>query len=226
MYSSGGTEFVLLPCLQRCQSLASGRWCSTTLSRGAGVHALAPVRMLVLFSRSAMLVFLHEGPAEERDEDHRQPRGHLGETPSDVTERNGKVVLLEQTVEGVEGTLVRSNLVNLVVNNKLLEGLGSGRGAVQGLVAVLRNGRRLVSQRLGDAELDQRRRANGPRVAEDVLLLAVEEAELGRRGRSGDDRDGCLLSLAMKLDETYHEYIRSMPFQQAHRNRNMCCCRQ
>lgn len=108
------------------------------------------------------LTFLHEGPAEERDKDHRQPRGHLGEAPGNVCEWDGKVVLLEQTIEGVERTLVRGDLVNLVVNNKLLEGLGGSRGAVQGLVAVLRNRRRLVGQRLGNAELDQRWRADRP----------------------------------------------------------------
>jgi hypothetical protein len=92
----------------------------------------------------------------------------------------------------VEDTLVRKNVVNLVINDKLLECLGGGRGAVQLLEANLRNGCRLVGQRLGNAKLDQRWRANRPRVAEDVLPLAIDEAKLGRRGLSGDDGDGCL----------------------------------
>lgn len=179
MYSSGSIPFVLLLCSQSCCSLTSSRRCSTTLGGGARVHALAPDLVLALFLRCHELLFLHEGPAEEGDEDHGQPGGHLGEGPGDVSVRNGEAVLLQDTVEGVEGTLVRGNLVNFVLKYQLLEGLGGGRGAVQGLVAVLGNGRGLVSQRLGEVELDQRRRAETPRVAEDVLLLAVEEAKLG-----------------------------------------------
>jgi hypothetical protein len=127
-----------------------------------------------------MRAFLHECPAEERDKDHRQPRRHLGEAPGSVSERNGQAILLQQAVEGVEDTLVRRNGIELVVDNELLEGLGGGGGAVQRLVAELRDGRRLVGQRLGNAELEQRGRANRPRVAEDVLLFAVDKGELGR----------------------------------------------
>lgn len=111
------------------------------------------------------IVALHESPAEERDKNHGQPGRHLRKSPGSVSEGNGKAVLLKQAVEGVERALIRSNIVDLVVDNKLLEGLGGGRGSVQGLVAELRYGRRLVGQRLGDGELDQRRRAKGPRVA-------------------------------------------------------------
>lgn len=161
------------------------------------------------------MVVLHEGPAEERDEDHGQPRGHLGEGPCNVSVRNGEAVLLKGTVEGVEGTLVRCDLVNLVLQDKLLEGLGRGRGAVQGLVAVLGNRRRLVSQRLGNVELDQRRCADAPRVAEDVLLLAVDVAKLGRRGRRGNDSGRRLVSsacVAMALvTSTYVPRLLSRP---------------
>lgn len=125
----------------------------------------------------------------------------------------------------MERTLVRRDGIDLLVNNKLLEGLGGGRGAVQGLVAELRNGRRLVGQRLGDTELDQRGRAKGPRITEDVLLLAVEEAKLGRGGLGGDDRNGGLLLSVLRSGKFYHAYVRSTPSRQAHRNRSMCCCR-
>ena len=137
-------------------------------------------------------LYLHEGPAEERDEDHGQPGRHLGESPGNVGVGDGEAVLLESAVEGVEDTLIREDLVKLVVKDKLLECLGGGGGAVQLLEADLRDGRRLVGQRLGNAQLDQRWRANRPRVAEDVLPLAIDEAKLGRRGHSGDDGGGCL----------------------------------
>ena len=141
--------------------------------------------------------FLHESPAEERDKNHRQPGGHLRESPSSIAKRNSKTVLLEETVEGVEDALVRRNGVNLFVNNKFLERLGGSRGAVQGLVAELRDGCRLISQWLGDAELDQRRCADRPRVAENVLLFAIDKAKLGRGGLRGNDRYGGLILSAI-----------------------------
>lgn len=57
----------------------------------------------------------------------------------------------------MEGTLVWGDLLNLVVNDELLEGLGGGAGAVQGLVANYGDGRRLVSHGLGDLEVVERR---------------------------------------------------------------------
>lgn len=87
---------------------------------------------------------------------------------------------MKLAVEWVEETLIGCNLLDLIVENQCLEGLSRGAGAVQGLVSDDWDRRRLVSQRLGDGEIIQRRRANGPRVAEDVILLAVKISELRR----------------------------------------------
>jgi hypothetical protein len=80
----------------------------------------------------------------------------------------------------VEDSLVGCDLLNLVVDNQVLERLGGGAGAVQGLVPDGWDGRRLVSEGLGDGEVVQRRRADRPRVAENVLRLAVKVGKLGR----------------------------------------------
>jgi hypothetical protein len=80
----------------------------------------------------------------------------------------------------VEDTLIRLDLLDLVIENQVLDGLRGGRGAVKGLVAHSRNRRGLVSQRLRDLEIVERRRADGPRIAKDVVNLAVEVGELGR----------------------------------------------
>jgi hypothetical protein len=80
----------------------------------------------------------------------------------------------------VEKALVRHDLGDLVVDNQRLVGLRRGGGAVQGLIADGGDRRRLVSQRLGDREVVQRRRADRPRVAENVLALTVQVGELGR----------------------------------------------
>lgn len=185
---------------QKYLNLASSRWSRRALLSGSSrVHALAPVHLSVSFLMSIKMGDLHEGPAEKGNSDHRQPGRHLREAPSSVSVGNGQTVLLQRAIEGVEKTLVRSNLVNLVINKKFLESLGGGRGAVQRLVADLGNRRRLVSQRLGNAELDQRWRADRPRVAENVLPLTVDEAKFGRRRLGGDDRGGCLELLATRL---------------------------
>lgn len=123
---------------------------------------------------------LHERPAEERDQDHWQPRWHLGEAPGDIGVRNSQVELLKLAVERVEEALVGRNLLDLVVDNQRLQSLSRGAGAVQGLISDDWDRRRLVSQRLGDGKVVERRRANRPRVAENVLGFAVKVSELGR----------------------------------------------
>ena len=94
----------------------------------------------------------------------------------------------------MENALVGSDLLNLIVDNQLLQSLRGGAGAVQGLVSHNRDRRRLVSQGLGDGEVVDRRRADGPRVAEDVFLLAVEVGEFGRVRLGRQDGKRCLVS--------------------------------
>lgn len=53
----------------------------------------------------------HEGTAEETDTNHEQPAGDSAETPDDVAKGNVELVLGEQTVNGVEDTLVRRDLL-------------------------------------------------------------------------------------------------------------------
>jgi hypothetical protein len=96
----------------------------------------------------------------------------------------------------MEDALIRLNLLDLVVDDKLLERLGGSGGLVQRPVANGGDGRRLVSHGLGDLEVVQRRRADGPRVAEDVLRFAVEVGELGRIWPCGEDGQRCLIMLA------------------------------
>lgn len=108
------------------------------------------------------MVYLHERSGQEGDDNHRHPRGHLGESPCNICVGKSQVVLLERTVEGMEDSLVWLNLLNLVVDDELLDGLGGGRRAVQGLVADSGNWRRLVGKRLGDLEVVDRGRADGP----------------------------------------------------------------
>lgn len=94
----------------------------------------------------------------------------------------------------MEDALVGSDLLDLVVDNQLLQCLRGSAGAVQGLISHNRDRRRLISQRLGDGEVVDRRRADGPRVAENVLLLAIEVGKLGRVRLGRQDGKRCLIS--------------------------------
>jgi hypothetical protein len=136
----------------------------------------------------------HKRPADERDQDHRQPGRHLGKSPEDPRDRDSQVVLLKRSVEGVEDALVRRRVLELTVNNELLDGLGGGRCAVQGEEA--RSGGRsgLVGQRLGDGKVVDGWRADGPRVAENWFIIAVENGELGSVGLRGKEGKGSLVA--------------------------------
>lgn len=75
---------------------------------------------------------------------------------------------------------VRSNLLVLSIHEQLLEGLGSGRGAVQWQEANGGSRGGLVSQRLGNLEVIEGWRADRPRVAEKLLLITVDDGKVGR----------------------------------------------
>jgi hypothetical protein len=162
-------------------------------------HTLVPGITLACYLGSQLWHDSHERPAEERDDNHGHPRRHLGEAPCSISVGDGQAVLLERTVEGVKDALIRFNLLDLVVDDKLLERLGGGSRLVQRLVANGGDGRRLVSHGLGDLEVVQRRRADGPRVAEDVLGFAVEVGELGRIWLRSEDRERCLFVLSIDI---------------------------
>lgn len=84
--------------------------------------------------------------------------------------------------------LVRGSLLVLSVHEELLKGLGGSGSAVQGQETNGGRGSRLVGQGLGNLEVVERRRTDGPRVAEKLLLIAVDDGELGRVGLSGQER--------------------------------------
>jgi hypothetical protein len=74
--------------------------------------------------------------------------------------------------------LVWSHFFIFFIDNELFEGLGGSRGAVQVNVTSSWRWRGLVCQRLRYIEVVNRRRTDGPRVAQDGLLITVENREL------------------------------------------------
>lgn len=160
------------------------------------LHAAAPEYALEAVTVDSDRAYLHDGPAEEGDDDHGEPRGHLGEAPQNVGDRDGELVLGEEAVEWVPVALIRGGLLVLAVNDKLLEGLGGGGGAVQGDIADSGRGSRLVGKGLGDLEVVQRWRADRPRVAKDGFLVAVDGSKLGGVRLGGEDGQGSLRGLA------------------------------
>lgn len=84
----------------------------------------------------------------------------------------------------MESALISFRLLNFLVEDKGLEGLGGGRCAVQRRIADGGRGSGLIGQWLRDLEIVQRWRTNGPRIAENGLVIAVKDGELGRVGLS------------------------------------------
>ena len=125
----------------------------------------------------------------------------------------------------MEGTLVWGDLLNLVVNDELLEGLGGGAGAVQGLVANDGDGRRLVSHRLGDLEVVERWCADRPCVAEERLGFAIKVRKLGRIRLRGHDGERSLVDVSVGHLYVRMLYVHSMPWLRCHTGQSRWCCR-
>ena len=123
---------------------------------------------------------LHDVPADKADTDHESPARDLGEAPNSVTDGDVQAVLGERAVEGVEDALVG---LGLLVRLLKVDGgdLGGGDcGAVDVDGADGRGGRALVEKRLGKLQVEDTGRADGPGVAEDTVLVAVQVCEVGR----------------------------------------------
>lgn len=80
----------------------------------------------------------------------------------------------------MEETLIRHDLFKVVVQYQLLESVHSGGSAVQRLVTDCSGRGGLIGQGLWDLEVVQRWGTDGPRVAEERLSIAINDAELGR----------------------------------------------
>lgn len=126
---------------------------------------------------------LHKGPADEGDDDHRHPRGHLRETIRHVAVGQCKVISLHCAVERVEMAPVRLNLEDLVANNELLDCLARRRRAVQRRVA--RDGS--LAGRLHLEEV-QRRGVDRPRIRQNGLLFGIQVYKFRRIWHCGNVR--------------------------------------
>lgn len=73
-----------------------------------------------------MVFCLHERPAEEGNQDHRQPRRHLVETPQNVANGHSQTILLQSASERMPVSLIRLRLLVLLVDDKLLQSLAVG----------------------------------------------------------------------------------------------------
>lgn len=121
---------------------------------------------------------LHEGPAEHGDGNHGQPARHLGETPDNVGDGDGKAVLLERAIEGVENALVRLGVLVSLLDVNLGDVGSGGVDPVQVDEADSRSGLGLIGKRSRDKHVKDRGRTSGPTVAEDGLSLAVDLTEV------------------------------------------------
>lgn len=170
---------------------------------------------------------LHERSAEQRDEDHRHPGRHLRESPQNVSQRNSKTKLGDLAVEWMPEALIRLSLLIFLINDKLLESIGGSRGAVQLDVANSGSGRRLISQRLGNAEVVDRRRADRPGVAKNRLIITVHNSEFWRVGLRRVEGRKLLARVSTGIFDMKYtvkrecNYLRSTPWWRCRRIHNM-----
>lgn len=129
----------------------------------------------------------------------------------------------------MEDALIWLYILNLVINDERLEGLGRGRGAIQRPVTDGRDRCGLIRQGLGDLKVVERGRANRPRVAENALGFTVQIGEFGRIWFCGEDRERGLDGwgqLYASVNTESSMYLRSTPWLRCHRSQNTSRCRQ
>jgi len=123
----------------------------------------------------------HEGPAQNTDEDHRKPAGHLSEGPVGVSERNGSRAAGDEAIKGVEWASIGLGLLVLrlcVYGNDIG---GSDRSAVQANVAdrcILLDG--------WNQEVIDGWRSSSPNITKDRLCFAVQDGKLRAGGDCGE----------------------------------------
>lgn len=122
----------------------------------------------------------HHRPAEKGNKKHHGPRGDDAKVVKRVGNGDREVVLGKGAVKGVEDTLDKVHAGRLLALRPLLvkrvEKVGRGDGGeVQALPVDVDGGG--LGKHVKDPE---GRGAGGPDVAEDGLLFAVEDGEVGR----------------------------------------------
>ena len=105
------------------------------------------------------------------------------------------MVLLKCAGERMENTLIRLNLLDLIIDNKFFESFNGRRGTVQGLITDSWSRCGLVDQGFRNLKVVKGRRTDGPRIAEDILDFAIKISESGRVRLRREDRERCLMSL-------------------------------
>lgn len=96
----------------------------------------------------------HEVAANHGNGNHGKPAGHLGESPEDVGNGDLDAELNQETVEGVENTLIGRSLLVLLLGVKLGNVQSSGVDAVERDKAHSGSRRRLVGERSRDLDVD------------------------------------------------------------------------
>lgn len=135
--------------------------------------------------------YLHHASAEERNDEHEEPAGDERESPGEVAKGNSETQLGTLAVVGVEPGLVDGQAGVVALESQ--EVLGGGGGQVDPLfVNVDLRGR---GEHIEDPKAA---RAGGPAVAENGLVIAVEQAYV-RRIRERSQLSGRLVESSLEL---------------------------
>lgn len=139
-------------------------------------------------TRTALLRRLHavthHRAADHGDNEHESPVGNEAESPEDVADGNRKAELGNLAVEGMEPRVEELEGL-LAVGVESDEVVDSGARHVEASLVDV-NGSRLGQHLKGPDGAD----ASGPRVAEDALVLAVENSHMRCLGGDGEAAGG------------------------------------
>lgn len=138
---------------------------------------------------------LHESSAEHGDGNHWQPRWHLCKSPHNIANRDVGSSSSEETIKWMPDALIRCS-VRVLGFGVQFNNIASCRiYLVQWDKANSCSGLRLVGQWLREQDVHYLRWANGPRVAEDLLSIAVDAGKLRRGSGCFQKRNGFLSQL-------------------------------
>lgn len=132
----------------------------------------------------------HHGSATKGHNEHEQPVGDQAENPHEVSKGSGETELSDLAVEGVEPAVEK---LKLGLAARGLEGnqvVGGGGGHVQSLLVDVDLGR--GREHLEDVEVGG---GNRPGVAEDGLVVAVQESHVRSVGQNSKLASGLVEGL-------------------------------
>ena len=136
---------------------------------------------------------LHNGPTEEADGDHHEPRRNEIEAIDNGAQNNVEAILGKPAIHGMECTMMLVSLFPQLLGVNLVDVFSGHSGDVQALGVDRGLWLRLVGLCFhGELEVPDRRRASRPNRAHQVVFLTIEASKGWGGWVRGKERKGFL----------------------------------